>query len=299
MCSLDKEEQMFFQTACYTDQGLVRASNQDAYTVKTVQSGRREIALAAICDGMGGLAQGEVASARMVRGVEAWFRQAAPAILAEELPEGDLAAQWTELVQSANQAIFRYGQTQGVRLGTTVTALLLTGGRDYLLHVGDCRAYRITATDVLQLTEDETLAAQELRSGRLTEAEYLQDSRKNILLQCVGAGGVVTPTLLAEPLTEECVFLLCSDGFYHTLEVEELAALYPLRTDRERMRQHLAELGRLCRERGEQDNLTALAVACCDSSCRPTLLLGEEDDVPRFLLDETVVHSPQGEPDLP
>ena len=194
---------MLFQTACHTDQGPVRSSNQDAYTVKTVRSKGEEIALAAICDGMGGLAQGEVASARMVRGVEAWFRQAAPAILAGRLPEGDLAAQWTELVQSANQAIFRYGQARGARLGTTVTVLLLAGGRDYLLHVGDCRVYRITAAEVLQLTEDETLAAQELRSGRLTEAEYLQDSRKNILLQCVGAGGVVTPTLLAEPLTEE------------------------------------------------------------------------------------------------
>lgn len=290
---------MLFQTACHTDQGPVRSSNQDAYTVKTVRSKGEEIALAAICDGMGGLAQGEVASARMVRGVEAWFRQAAPTILAGRLPEGDLAAQWTELVQSANQAIFRYGQARGARLGTTVTVLLLAGGRDYLLHVGDCRVYRITAAEVLQLTEDETLAAQELRSGRLTEAEYLQDSRKNILLQCVGAGGVVTPTLLAEPLTEECVFLLCSDGFYHTLEVEELAALYPLRTDREGTRRYLAELARRCRERGEQDNLTALTVACPDPACRPTLLL-EEDTAPQYLLDETVVHAPEdGGPDLP
>ena len=77
---------MLFQTACHTDQGPVRSSNQDAYTVKTVRSKGEEIALAAICDGMGGLAQGEVASARMVRGVEAWFRQAAPAILAGRLP---------------------------------------------------------------------------------------------------------------------------------------------------------------------------------------------------------------------
>ena len=81
--------------------------------------------------------------------------------------------------------------------------------------------------------------------------------------------------------------------------MEELAALYPLRTDREGTRRYLAELARRCRERGEQDNLTALTVACPDPACRPTLLL-EEDAAPQYLLDETVVHAPEdGGPDLP
>lgn len=286
---------MFFQTASYTDQGETRPSNQDSYTIKVVQTAWGEIALAVICDGMGGLAQGEIASAALISAFENWFWEDLPHLLRQGLPGEVLAAQWNRLVRETDSAIRRYGDAQGIRLGTTVTALLVTQERYYLMHVGDCRAYRIVDGAAVQLTEDQTLAARELRAGHITEEAYLTDSRRNVLLQCVGAGSPVIPELRSAPCGGEAVFLLCSDGFYHTLLRDELEQLARGQAREEWLRQYLAALGSLCRQRGEQDNLTALALCCCDPSCGPTLLMDTEEagNAWQVLTDETRVHTPQ------
>lgn len=286
---------MFFQTACYTDQGETRPSNQDSYTVKTAQTAWGQVALAVICDGMGGLAQGEFASAQMVYAFEDWFWKELPLLLRQGIPEKLLAVQWNGLVQETSRAIRQYGEASGIRLGTTVTALLMTEERYYLMHVGDCRAYRVCGGTTVQLTEDQTLAARELRAGHITPEEFRIDSRQHVLLQCVGAGSSVTPELLSEPCGEESVFLLCSDGFYHTLSQEELNQFSEGQPQENWMRRYLEELGRRCRQRGEQDNLTALAVSCCDSSCGPTLLMEptETEAFLQVLADETRVYVPR------
>ena len=128
---------MFFQTACYTDQGETRPSNQDSYTVKTAQTAWGQVALAVICDGMGGLAQGEFASAQVVFAFEDWFWKELPLLLRQGIPEKLLAVQWNGLVQETSRAIRRYGEARGIRLGTTVTALLMTEERYYLMHKND------------------------------------------------------------------------------------------------------------------------------------------------------------------
>lgn len=286
---------MFFQTASYTDQGDTRPSNQDSYTVKIAHTAWGEIALAVICDGMGGLSQGEIASAALVTAFDKWICRELPQLMRQGLSEPLLAAQWNGLVQRTDAAIRRYGGEQDIRLGTTVTALLIAQERYYLMHVGDCRAYRIAGGEVALLTQDQTLAARELRAGHITEEAYRTDSRRNVLLQCVGAGSSVIPELTSAPCEGESVFLLCSDGFYHTLELKELAYLEQGQAREDWLRQYLAVLGRLCRQRGEQDNLTALALSCCQPSCGPTLLMETEQTEPvwQVLLDETQIHTRQ------
>lgn len=286
---------MFFQAASYTDQGDTRPSNQDSYMVRTAHTAWGEIALAVICDGMGGLAQGELASAALITAFGAWFQEELPQMMRQGLTEPLLAAQWNALVQRTDAAIRRYGSQRDIRLGTTVTALLVVRERYYLMHVGDCRAYRIADGRAVQLTRDQTLAARELWAGHITKEAYRTDVRRNVLLQCVGAGGPVVPALASGSCEGEAVFLLCSDGFYHTLEEPELAYLEQGQVREDWLRQYLAVLGRLCRQRGEQDNLTALALSCCRPSCEPTLLMepGPAEPVWQILLDETQIHTRQ------
>lgn len=281
---------MFFQGACYTDQGGVRESNQDACTVKVARTSRGQVALAVVCDGMGGLVQGELASAEMLREFDSWFWHYLPDLLQQGLTPQALSAQWNGLVQGTNRRLREYGQAQGITLGTTVTALLAAEGRYYLLHVGDCRAYLLQGGGVLQLTEDQTLAARELQAGRLRPEDFPADPRQHVLLQCVGIAEVL-PSFFVGDCPEEGMFLLCSDGFYHTLSAGELAGLE--RESAAAMPIALENLGRLCRQRGETDNLTAAVLLCRGEGCPPTASMeGEsrEEDF-RVVLDLRQIHT--------
>lgn len=280
---------MIFQGACYTDQGGVRESNQDACTVKVAQTGRGQVALAVVCDGMGGLVQGELASAELLREFDSWFWHYLPELLRQGLSPQRLSAQWNGLVQGANRRLRDYGRAQGITLGTTVTALLAAEGRYYLLHVGDCRAYLISGGSVLQLTEDQTLAARELQAGRLRPEDLPADPRQHVLLQCVGIAEVL-PSFFMGECPAEGTFLLCSDGFYHTLTGGELAGL-----DGEGAAMPLAleRLGQTCRRRGEEDNLTAVTLLCREEGCPPTAAMDGEarkEDF-RVVLDLRQIHT--------
>ena len=89
------------------------------------------------------------------------------------------------------------------------------------------------------------------------------------------------------------MFLLCSDGFYHTMSPEEVGGV--AQGQALWMQQYLKALGDLCRTRGETDNLTAVALARCASSCQPTqLMMSEETDYfLQVLVDVTQTHAPR------
>ena len=284
---------MLFQAACHTDCGPVRPSNQDSFCIKAARMGDASAALAVVCDGLGGLVQGELASAQVVRAFESWFWNYLPGLLAGGLTADRLSAQWNGLIQGENRAIRDYGLRLGISLGTTVTALLVVDGQYFLLHAGDSRAYLLWDGQAVQLTSDQTLAAREHREGRLSAEALPTDPRQHVLLQCVGVSQV-TPDFLSGQVPDACAFLLCSDGFYHTLSPGELAGLAvpPLRGAA--VQQELARLAALCRRRGEQDNLTAAALLCLPSACPPTASMeGRPEEEFRVLLDLTQVHTDQ------
>lgn len=77
-----------------------------------------------------------------------------------------------------------------MQLGSTVTVMIIfPDGRLAMAHVGDSRLYRMTDSEITQLTEDQTFVAREIAAGRMTPEEAENDPRKNVLLQCVGAYG--------------------------------------------------------------------------------------------------------------
>ena len=209
---------MIFQAACHTDSGPVRPSNQDSCCIKAARLGGKQAALVLVCDGLGGLIQGELASAQVVRAFDNWFWNYLPPLLEEGLTADRLSSQWNGLIQGENRALRDYGARNGISLGTTVTALLVVERQYFLLHAGDSRAYLLWNGQAVQLTSDQTLAAREYRAGRITAEQLRSDPRQHVLLQCVGVDQV-TPDFLSGQVPDSCVFLLCSDGFYHTLLV--------------------------------------------------------------------------------
>lgn len=258
---------MRYLLSYHTDTGRVKKVNQDSLLLGMgCLKGERSV-LAVLCDGMGGLEKGEVASASVVRQFARWFRQEYPALLKRgkrNLEAGILSA-WTDILEHEDAAIGAYGREHGITVGTTATAILFAGGAYYIAHVGDGRVYEL-GDGILQLTRDQTLAQREVEQGRLTEAEAESDSRRNVLLQSIGAGsstgGRPVPVFIRGAVRKGGVYLLCSDGFRHEVLKEELLQAFhpPSMAGEADMKAACVRITELDKARGEADNISVIAV---------------------------------------
>ncbi len=253
---------MNFIISATTDVGTTKQTNQDSLTVKTIQTCQGRMVLAVLCDGMGGLQKGEVASASVVRAFEQWMFEQLPQLCAAgPIEDAAVRAQWTELVTAQNKAIGAYGARQGIRLGTTVVAVLLTQSRFYALNVGDSRLYELT-DGIRCITQDQTVVAREVAQGLLTPEQARVDPRRNVLLQCVGASETVVPDFFFGRTLENAVYLLCSDGFRHEIFPEEIFGLLQpaVLPDSATMERNARALVDCDMQRGERDNISVALV---------------------------------------
>lgn len=252
---------MEFMISATTDIGLTKNINQDSFSVRQFRSNYGNVVLAVLCDGMGGLAKGEVASATLIRAFEKWSEHQLPQLLRNGLEEQALQRDWNQIITENNEKIKNYGKQTGINLGTTVTALLITGTRYHILNVGDTRAYEI-ADHIQVLTQDQTVVAQEIACGRLTPEEAERDPRRSVLLQCVGASETVQPDYFSGIPRQNAVYMLCSDGFRHQISPEEIYQyLNPAcMTDSECMKKNMEALIELDKQRQERDNITVVSI---------------------------------------
>lgn len=252
---------MNYKIAAYTDKGIKKDTNQDSVLVKVAQTDYGKILLASVCDGMGGLARGELASATMVRMLSKWFEEDFPELLYRGLSMELLRKSWNDLIYRANDKIGSYGRALHMGMGTTAVLLLIVDRIYYIANVGDSRIY-LLQEEIKQLTKDQTFIQREMEAGRMTWEEARRDPRRNVLLQCVGASGVIEPDYSMGQAESGMMFLLCSDGFRHTVTGEELYEnLNPLRLSNEQaMKDGLVYLVDLNKYRQETDNISAVLV---------------------------------------
>jgi serine/threonine protein phosphatase PrpC len=247
--------------AYHTDIGIKKKTNQDSLLIKEATVEQGNVLLMVICDGMGGLAKGEVASASLISAFEQWFERQLPYTLALPDVKAEIKKQWDTIIQKMNVDITNYGVSQSIQLGTTVTAILFLADGDYIIgHVGDSRAYRITAQSIDILTTDQTFVSREVSEGRMTPEQAAVDPRRNMLLQCVGASPSVKVDFLEGKIQAGDVYMLCCDGFRHVISSEEIqATINPnVCTNAEVACNQLVYLTETNKQRGEVDNITAL-----------------------------------------
>jgi len=252
---------MAFLTAYHTDVGIKKKTNQDGLLLKTAKTPKGHVGLFVICDGMGGLSHGELASSTVIRGMSDWFDTKMPELVASDQFEEDIFPALETCVFTLNEKLITYSEESNVKLGTTLLALIVFASKYYLVHVGDSRAYRITTT-LTQLTMDQTLVAREVERGNITEEQAKVDPRRNVLLQCVGATKDIEIEFHAGEIKEDTVFMLCSDGFYHEIKNEELHVnLHHSRLVEEtQMKEKIVELVELVKERKEVDNISVIVI---------------------------------------
>ena len=253
---------MEYTAAYHTDVGISKKTNQDSLAIKIIDTPDGQVTFAVVCDGMGGLAKGELASKELTEAFCTWFDE----VFAEDAANGSfdecaLIEQWNEIIQVQNRELALYGQRNSLQLGTTISAILMYKDTYYIVHVGDSRVYHLTDRAV-QLTKDQSLIQREMDAGRLTPEQAKVDPRRSILLQCVGASPIVEPDFMKGDIQKDTVYMLCSDGFRHQISEDEiLAKLGPEAcTDAGTMKVGCAFLTELVKERRETDNVTVVVV---------------------------------------
>lgn len=178
-----------FAAAC--DRGLVRPTNQD-----TAHADDR---LLAVADGFGPV-DGPSASA-----------QAIGALARADVSAGDVLNALDDAISDAAAAV----RAAGSEAGTTLTALVRSGPRLALVHIGDSRAYLLRAGVTHQITADHTLVRSMVEEGRLTEEEALSHPERALLVRALRDTG--RPDVELRDARPGDRYLLCTDGVHAVL----------------------------------------------------------------------------------
>lgn len=257
---------MSFLSIAHTDVGIKKRTNQDSVLIKEASTDYGRVLLAVVCDGMGGLAKGEVASAALARAFSEWFENEFPYVLYEDSKEGNidfdaLQLSWNRLIDSTNRAIEAYGESFHAPCGTTLAALLLMNNHYYVVNVGDSRVYRLNE-NFYQITKDQTFVQREIDEGRMTEEEARNHPQRNVLLQCVGASNMIVPDFFEGTYNSGDLFMSCSDGFRHLITNEEfMKIIQPMQIkDEQSMKNAAIYCTELNKQRKENDNISVLLI---------------------------------------
>lgn len=231
-----------FHFAMLSHVGRVRKGNED------VCAASPEHGLFVVCDGMGGAAAGEVASAR------------AAATFLDTLTTS--VGQTTEFrleaaVHAANQAVYQGARSEPALkgMGTTLVALLLEDSSLTLAHVGDSRCYRLRAGALTQLTADHSLVEEQVRMGEITPAQAAVHPMRNIITRVIGTQPAVHPDIAHLDAQPGDLYLLASDGLTRDLKDADLATILTAEPDLPTLCQTLIDQAN---HRGGGDNITVL-----------------------------------------
>ena len=255
--------------AGYSDNGRQRRHNEDCFgmdsQIQKQQSNRGQRVQARglyiVCDGMGGHAAGEVASAMAVETIQRYFANC----WLEEFPRLETVQKG---IFAANQAIFRVNQEKSShgsgRMGTTLVMALVQNTRLAIAHVGDSRIYRITRKWGLeQLSIDHEVGQRAIQEGIAPKIAYARPDAYQ-LTQALGPHDdyYLKPDVQFLDVVEDSLFLLCSDGLSDHQFVETYWQTYlsPLLSSQFNLEEGLYKLIALANQKNGHDNITAILI---------------------------------------
>ncbi|WP_035845300.1 MerR family transcriptional regulator [Kitasatospora azatica] len=218
--------------AARADAGLVRSNNQD--------SAYADPGLLAVADGFGGT--GEHLSSAAISALRSF---------------DTTAADTGELLNLLGEAVRGTLPDHAHQGGTTLTALLLSGERLALVHIGDSRAYLLRGGELFQITHDHTMVQAMVDEGRLTAAEAASHPQRSLLVRALAAGCETCPDLSLHAARAGDRYLLCSDGLSTVVPPDLLHTVLATVFDPE---QAVQQLIALANKAGGPDNI-ACAIA--------------------------------------
>jgi protein phosphatase len=237
--------------AARSDVGLLRDGNEDS-----AYAGHR---LLVVADGMGGHAAGEVASSVAVATVAA---------LDEDAPGPDLIDRLSVAVSQANDVLrdMVVGDPALEGMGTTLTAMLRSGSRLALVHIGDSRGYLLREGRLQQITHDHTFVQSLVDEGRITEEEADHHPQRNVITRALDGRADVDPDVSVREARVGDRYLLCSDGLSGVVSRDTLEATLREVSD---PAQACEELIELALRGGGPDNITCIVADVVEVSTAP------------------------------
>lgn len=236
-----------------TDKGKIRDSNQDAYAVGEFPD---EVAWAVVCDGMGGAAGGNIASALAVKVISDKIN----ASYRSQMRDASIKNMLDSALVAANIEVYdmAYSKPDLQGMGTTVVCAIIREDQAYIAHAGDSRAYVLEHDGALrQVTTDHSMVQDLLKNGKITEDEAKHHPNKNIITRAIGVDKNIEIEFDQIDLAPDDTLLLCTDGLSNYVSDDEMIreisdGKYYAYADR---------LVQKANNNGGGDNITVVAIA--------------------------------------
>ena len=235
-----------------TDKGLVRSSNQDAYAVGELPG---EVAWAVVCDGMGGEAGGNIASALAVKVISEKITSA----YNEKMRDASIKNLLDSAICAANIEVYdmAYSRPDLQGMGTTVVAVIVRDKTAFIAHAGDSRAYIVSGETIQQITTDHSLVQNMVDRGEITAEQAQHHPKKNLITRAVGVEKRIDIDFSEIDLNDNETLILCTDGLSNFVTNNEMI-------DDIKDGQYYAFADRLVKranKNGGGDNITVVAIA--------------------------------------
>ena len=232
-----------------TDIGMRRKINEDSYCIHNEEI----FPYAVVADGMGGHQAGEIASRMAVDMIEDYLNKN----LNEALDYVEAGETIRQSFISANSIIYNYAKNhyRVMGMGTTATLAMIYQNKIITANVGDSRAYKVSNTDIQQLTRDHSYVQELVMRGEISPEMAKHHPKKNYITRAMGAEDTVKVDISIKPYNGETL-VLCSDGLTNFVDDEEILS----HVKRKKALQKSAEdLTALANSRGGSDNITIVA----------------------------------------
>lgn len=231
-----------------SDIGKVRKENQDAFWVSETD---RNSCVAVVCDGMGGMNGGQVASNKAVQTVREYCA-------ANRIAGNHTEKQMLDLMQRCNQTVFHEANenSEYSGMGTTMVLAVIENEIVSIANIGDSRGYHITNGSVRQVTKDHSAVQELVDIGQLTERQAKIHPNKNIITRAIGVEEEAEVDFYRFDAKSGDVILLCTDGLTNFVDENEIQ-FEIAGGDLGDLPQRLIELAN---SRGGTDNITVVAI---------------------------------------
>ncbi len=233
-----------------TDAGMIRENNQDSYTAFELDNA----VVAVVCDGMGGAAEGALASAQAVRAIKDYIIER----YYSGMTDISIKSLLVSALESANRFVFNLSRTDEkyFGMGTTAVAAVIYESFVYIAHVGDSRAYKKSDGVLSQLTKDHSIIQHMIESGEISAKEAAAHPDKHIITRALGVDDTVKVDFCQESFEENDILILCSDGLTNYVETDDIINL----TNDGCYYDYADRLVKLANQNGGGDNITVIAV---------------------------------------
>ncbi|MBQ6835957.1 MAG: Stp1/IreP family PP2C-type Ser/Thr phosphatase [Clostridia bacterium] len=237
-----------------TDIGKARSINQDSYAVEMLEDAETGILL--VCDGMGGVKGGEIASSIAVRTIIDSLKTK----IKPKMSKQNIKNALDEAIKKANSSIVSRALEEQALLGmgTTCVCAVVCENAVTIANVGDSRAYVVENEKLRQVSEDHSLVNNLVKAGEITPEEAVMHPKKNIITRALGVDEDVEIDYFNVDIKEDMYLILCSDGL--TNEVSDIEICYEV-VNSITEKEACEALRDIANKRGGHDNITIVVAA--------------------------------------